>query len=228
MKVLKIALLTLVAIAGPSVSVAATIFAQTPTLVAGVASDKDFPGSPTGQRYIADDFVVATSETLHSITWQGQYYSDNTPLVVDDFTISIFSDSAGSPGALLETVSAGNDVYRTLTGDQVTYGSTSYDNYQYSANLDAGFSLNAGETYWISIQNDSSATTSGWYWMYGDSVSSNSQYSANANIGSWSTITAGYDQYMVLSNTVVPIPAAAWLFGSALIGLGWVRRRQTA
>ncbi len=28
--------------------------------------------------------------------------------------------------------------------------------------------------------------------------------------------------------SVVPIPAAVWLFGSALAGLGWLRRRQTA
>lgn len=28
--------------------------------------------------------------------------------------------------------------------------------------------------------------------------------------------------------TVVPVPAAFWLFGSALAGLGWFRRRQTA
>jgi len=28
--------------------------------------------------------------------------------------------------------------------------------------------------------------------------------------------------------TVVPIPAAVWLFGSALFGLGWLRRRQIA
>ena len=27
--------------------------------------------------------------------------------------------------------------------------------------------------------------------------------------------------------TAVPIPAAAWLFGSALAGLGWMRRKQT-
>ena len=27
---------------------------------------------------------------------------------------------------------------------------------------------------------------------------------------------------------VVPIPAAVWLFGSALVGLGWFRRKQTA
>jgi hypothetical protein len=34
----------------------------------------------------------------------------------------------------------------------------------------------------------------------------------------------------VTSGTVssVPIPAAVWLFGSALAGLGWLRRKQTA
>ena len=28
--------------------------------------------------------------------------------------------------------------------------------------------------------------------------------------------------------TAVPIPAAVWLFGSALVGLGWFRRSQAA
>ncbi len=38
-----------------------------------------------------------------------------------------------------------------------------------------------------------------------------------------------YERFIV-SGTVsaVPIPAAVWLFGSALAGLGWMRRRQTA
>ena len=27
--------------------------------------------------------------------------------------------------------------------------------------------------------------------------------------------------------SVVPVPAAVWLFGSALAGLGWIRRKQT-
>ncbi len=31
-----------------------------------------------------------------------------------------------------------------------------------------------------------------------------------------------------VSVSVVPIPAAAWLFGSALAGLGWLRRRSAA
>jgi hypothetical protein len=37
----------------------------------------------------------------------------------------------------------------------------------------------------------------------------------------------GYDIDGVITAAVVPIPAAAWLFGSALAGLGWMRRKQT-
>jgi len=33
---------------------------------------------------------------------------------------------------------------------------------------------------------------------------------------------------IVTAWSVVPLPAAVWLFGSALAGLGWLRRRQTA
>jgi hypothetical protein len=32
----------------------------------------------------------------------------------------------------------------------------------------------------------------------------------------------------VVVGAAVPVPAAVWLFGSALAGLGWVRRRKTA
>jgi hypothetical protein len=35
------------------------------------------------------------------------------------------------------------------------------------------------------------------------------------------------DIKLVAQSTVVPVPAAIWLFGSALAGLGWMRRKQT-
>jgi hypothetical protein len=43
----------------------------------------------------------------------------------------------------------------------------------------------------------------------------------------------GYIEYRAWANvggtvSAVPIPAAVWLFGSALGGLGWMRRRKTA
>ena len=39
--------------------------------------------------------------------------------------------------------------------------------------------------------------------------------------------SAGH-HYWEIQSSVVPVPAAAWLFGSALAGLGWLRRKQTS
>jgi hypothetical protein len=36
-----------------------------------------------------------------------------------------------------------------------------------------------------------------------------------------------YEGHYLVNSTIVPIPAAVWLFGSALAGLGWLRRKQT-
>jgi hypothetical protein len=35
------------------------------------------------------------------------------------------------------------------------------------------------------------------------------------------------DNFKIYSPTAVPVPAAVWLFGSALAGLGWQRRKKT-
>jgi hypothetical protein len=39
---------------------------------------------------------------------------------------------------------------------------------------------------------------------------------------------AGIEVDNIVVGAAVPIPAAVWLFGSALAGLGWIRRRKTA
>ena len=36
-----------------------------------------------------------------------------------------------------------------------------------------------------------------------------------------------YDMNFIISGSKVPVPAAVWLFGSALAGLGWMRRKKT-
>lgn len=50
------------------------------------------------------------------------------------------------------------------------------------------------------------------------------------------TSQAGFENFSVLQiappgsstvSSVVPVPAAVWLFGSSLAGLGWMRRKQT-
>jgi hypothetical protein len=45
--------------------------------------------------------------------------------------------------------------------------------------------------------------------------------------GGSATLTATYNIQGVMTATTVPVPAAVWLFGSALAGLGWLRRKQT-
>jgi len=51
-------------------------------------------------------------------------------------------------------------------------------------------------------------------------------FSAGSKNGG-TTTWADYEVAVTVSPTAVPIPAAVWLFGSALAGLGWIRRKQT-
>ncbi|MCP3908415.1 MAG: VPLPA-CTERM sorting domain-containing protein [Gammaproteobacteria bacterium] len=54
------------------------------------------------------------------------------------------------------------------------------------------------------------------------------QWSDLTSVGIY--ITSGVPQTLTIDNfsaSIVPIPAAVWLFGSALAGLGWLRRKQT-
>jgi hypothetical protein len=64
---------------------------------------------------------------------------------------------------------------------------------------------------------------------------SNATYGYGSGTGSWGGTSeyecVPYDTSLwalpVFKASVVPIPAAVWLFGSALAGLGWMRRKQT-
>jgi len=51
------------------------------------------------------------------------------------------------------------------------------------------------------------------------------QYTGPGTITSLDVINPNEIRFFV---TTVPIPAAVWLFGSALAGLGWMRKKQTA
>ena len=57
------------------------------------------------------------------------------------------------------------------------------------------------------------------------------------SVGSYNQGQDGYVDYLSMTTgagtttydfQVVPVPAAAWLFGSALVGLGWMRRKPAA
>lgn len=180
-----------------------------------------------------------SDDTVLSVTWRGLYAQSsptdgnppNTPLSTDDFTIRFYIEAGdGLPGSLLQSFSVGNPATRIDTG----LDSGSSDIYQYTANLDAGISLLAGVNYWISIVADTTADLNDdWFWVgcitceggvrppLGASATFNETFQPD-----WVGNRAEY--HFQLSNAAaVPVPAAVWLFGSALAGLGWLRRKQT-
>jgi len=77
-----------------------------------------------------------------------------------------------------------------------------------------------------------------------DSISQVPMYFPGYDVGGWTTYNTTFTAdslttdisflfetaggvWQIDNVRVVPIPAAVWLFGSALAGLGWMRRKQT-
>jgi hypothetical protein len=61
-----------------------------------------------------------------------------------------------------------------------------------------------------------------------DSILLDSIFSVSVQNSSDVNSSFGGSVAVGIAYNIVPIPAAVWLFGSALAGLGWIRRRQTA
>ena len=107
---------------------------------------------------VADDFRFAEDTLVNRIVWWGGYF--NPPATEpDNFTIRLFADDTGQPGALLATIAAGA-VDRVATGQYVNPGL--YPEFQYLLPLSSPFLAHAGQRYWISIVNPASGGN--WLW----------------------------------------------------------------
>jgi hypothetical protein len=210
-----IAVLALGVFAGPTM--AAAIFVQTPTLTNGHISDVVVPS------YGAAVFNLGAADTVRSVIWQGLYGISNTPAESDSFTINFYADASGVPGLLLQSFFVGNPNSRTDTGFDVF----SNDTYEFSADLGSGIDLSSDIDYWISIFNDTTGED-GIAWFWGICEPCTSRYATSTNGIDWESTLSTRDYYFVLDNsnlTPIPIPAAVWLFGSAVGLLGWMRRK---
>lgn len=95
---------------------------------------------------IADDFVLAGGGTVTSVKFFGGFWN-GSPVAIDSFNIIFYEDAGGMP--------TGGPTDPTATGTLFNVSATSTPSgvdFEYDADLGAGFSANAGSTYWVAIQ----------------------------------------------------------------------------
>ena len=178
----------------------------------------NFADLPLTPQQVADQFQLAQTATIESITWYGRYdgrYSVTNPVA---FSIRLFADDLGEPAA-------GPSMSFEVSVSGVAQGSD-YLGSPWLAYSTAGLSWTLGPgTYWLSILENDPRTPIGGdsQWLWGDSGPG---YRAirNGDGGDW---TAGRDfnHAFTLEGTVPDAGSTLLLFGISLVGLRAWRKR---
>lgn len=169
---------------------------------------------------VAEDFVLqAGANTIADIHWTGGYFE--APASSDNFTIQIFDDNAGQPGAILHNLSNIVDAGRVDTGVDLAV----YSIFAYWIDI-APLDLSAGDTYWLSIFNTTSPDER---WFWGSNASGgNAQFRffqpPDPDPG-WETVDYTMD-FQLTGPSSIPEPTTLALMGLGLAGIGYGRRRS--
>ncbi|MCG3122088.1 MAG: hypothetical protein GIKADHBN_00465 [Phycisphaerales bacterium] len=195
---------------GAATTQAATLFEQLPNYVNAYFSD--YSGNFPDQE-MADNFVLASNNTIGQVGFWGAYYPHNVPS--DNFTVNIYADGGGIPGTLLSSES-GTAASRVDTGNDA-FG---VDVYEYNIVLNSPFAATGGTQYWLSVVNSTGAGGAGsWAWM-----TAGGDFYAAFSLDSTSTWNAFSDGLSMRLGEVIPAPTSLALAG--LVGLGALRRRR--
>ena len=174
-------------------------------------------GTQMSEFQVAEDFTIGSAANIDNIRfWSIQEF-------LADYTGSVFwaiySDAPGEPAALVQGgVTAA--VAATATGNSTGFGYA-----EYVFDIPVTFTLSAGN-YWLGLHNGSLATTTPTEMLWSTTATPVGSAGLYLDTGSW--IDSGNEHAFRLDGTVVPIPTAVWLFGSALGLIGVTRRKLTA
>jgi len=178
----------------------------------------------------AEDFTLTESLSIETLSFWAQSNNSGATPPGDSADWRIYSDNSNLPNALLSsgTVSTGNGSYsRTL----VNSGSP-FSDYKYTLDI-VDFVLGAG-SYWLAFspkpEFDATNPVKGPHWILSNTGNGISALSTDGGINWANDYALGTDNSFNWSYSIeasaVPVPAAVWLFGSALIGLVSFRRKS--
>jgi hypothetical protein len=185
-----------------------------------------------------DDFLLAGSAQVETVSWQGFWVNFDqptpTPAPAPDVTsweVAFFADNAGAPGALLASQSfAAAAVTSTFLGNGTFSGGGTYNAayYDYRVTLPTAFAAAAGQTYWLSILSLSPNFNPAFAWRAsGDGLGDSSfQQQLGAGMSVVNAVAVARDRAFILEGTAVPEPGTLMLFGTAALSLAVRRRRR--
>ncbi len=179
------------------------LFNQTPP-------DADPNGFSMTDFRIADDFTLATSDTITDILFYFKFASGGTADDLGALTYAMYSDNAGTPGGLLqsETIASGSITRTDQNALCTTCASATFS----ISSLDLGVG-----TYWLELHADSTLTgNNGNFPIDWAAVADNTTYGArfdySGGVPSSAINFPGFNQYAFqlsgigTSNTAAPAP----------------------
>ena len=193
------------------------------TILAFVAS----VGSAQAASITVGNAVVdrSTADTWSNFVLALPSESFTTAAVVTNW--SVFTNTIGDLGLLILRAAAGSN-YQVIGADFETIASVGFNSFTFNADTGTS-SVMAGDILGLYIGSAKvdfdyiAGGTAKWCGSSGCITDVNTQLAAGQEI----TFSGGpQDRVYSVNASAVPLPAAAWLFGSALIGLVAVARRK--
>ncbi len=183
---------------------------QPPDRAGSLFSDLDCDGCASSPHVVAENFTLATDESIDEIRFWGVYFGDGVAPPADRFTVILRDDAGGLPGTAIRTIGPAPATTRTITGNQVA----GLDEHEYTIDLDPNQDL-AAATYWVEIYND----TGGCPWDCGDGNDDVGIGDFLAVLGTWGQVGAACDldgggvgitEFLKIIGNWGPCPDKAW------------------